>query len=142
MGKCGFCEEFKRQRDHEHKELRYEYSAVLERSVYGDGHFLFRGKCSSYPLRFCPECGKRLDGQEKPCGDCPAVFAVKAMAVSDLQPVVRCKDCVHSRERNEHERNYLVEDVLICTHPDCSDDCWFATWYDHWCRYGERRRTE
>ena len=93
MGKCGFCEEFKRQRDREHKELRYEYSAVLERSVYGDGGFLFRGKCSSYPLRFCPECGKRLDGQEKPCGDCPAVFTIKAMAAADLQPVVRCKDC-------------------------------------------------
>ena len=93
MGKCGFCEEFKRQRGRENKELRYKYSAVLERSVSCDGHFLFRGKVSSYPLRFCPECGKRLDGQEKPCGDCPAVFTIKAMAAADLQPVVRCKDC-------------------------------------------------
>jgi hypothetical protein len=84
----------------------------------------------------------RKQGEDKHCGPCPAIHAVKAMAASDLQAVVRCKDCVHSRERNEHERNYLVEDVLICTHPDCSDDCWFATWYDHWCRYGERRRTD
>jgi hypothetical protein len=126
MGKCGFCEEFKRQRDREHKELRYEYSAVLERSVYGDGGFLFRGKCSSYPLRFCPECGKRLDGQEKPCGDCPAVFTIKAMAASDLQPVVRCKDCdvPHNKWTGCPNLNGLIP-------PD-----------DFYCARGERRRTE
>lgn len=38
---------------------------------------------------------------------------------ADAVEVVRCKGCKHSRERNEHERNYLVEDVRICTHPDC-----------------------
>ena len=40
-----------------------------------------------------------LDGKEKPCGDCPAVFAVKSLAHADLQPVVRCKDCVHRHSR-------------------------------------------
>ena len=130
MGKCGFCEEFKRQRDREHKELRYEYSAVLERSVYGDGGFLFRGKCSSYPLRFCPECGKRLDGQEKPCGDCPAVFTIKAMAAADLQPVVRCKDCKHFETELDHPYG-----------PWCN---WhhFDAAYNDFCNYGERRRTD
>lgn len=126
MGKCGFCEAFKWQRDHEHKELRYEYRAVLERSVYGDGHFLFRGKCSSYPLRFCPECGKRLDGQEKPCGDCPAVFTIKAMAAADLQPVVRCKDCdvPHNKWTGCPNLNGMIP-------PD-----------DFYCARGERRRAD
>lgn len=62
--------------------------------------------------------------------EAPAVDAVE---------VVRCKDCKHSRERDEHEREYVVEGVVICTHPDCSEDSWFATWADHWCRHGERR---
>ena len=35
----------------------------------------------------------RKQREEKTCGPCPAIHAVKAMAVSDLQPVVRCKDC-------------------------------------------------
>ena len=61
------------------------------------------------------------------------------MAKSSLMPVVRCKDCKQSRERNEYEKNYLVEGVRVCTHPECSSDCWFATWDDHWCSYGERR---
>lgn len=61
------------------------------------------------------------------------------MAKADLVAVVRCKDCKHSRERNEYERNYLVEGVRICTHHECSDDCWYATWPDHSCSYGERR---
>ena len=68
--------------------------------------------------------------------------ALRNIPAVDAVEVVRCKDCKHSRDRNEYEKNYLVEGVLICTHPDCSDDCWFATWYDHWCRYGERRGDE
>jgi hypothetical protein len=57
----------------------------------------------------------------------------------DAVEVVRCKDCKHSRERNEYEKAYLVDGVRVCTHPECSSDCWFATWDDHWCSYGERR---
>jgi hypothetical protein len=134
MGKCGFCEEFKRQRDREHKELRYEYSAVLERSVYDDGHFLFIGKCSSYPLRFCPECGKRLDGQEKPCGDCPAVFTIKAMAAADLQPVVRCKDCKHAgKGPSVFTPGHINCGLRMRPAPVRPDD---------FCSYGVRRRTD
>ena len=41
----------------------------------------------------------RKQGEDKTCGPCPAIHAVKAMAASDLVPVVRCKDCVHRRSR-------------------------------------------
>lgn len=64
---------------------------------------------------------------------------IKAAAAVDAVEVVRCRDCKHSRERNEYERVYLVDGVLICTNPDCTDDCWQAVWPDHWCKCGERR---
>jgi hypothetical protein len=65
--------------------------------------------------------------------------AARDLVANGVVPVVRCKDCKHSRERNEYEKNYLVEGVRVCTRPECSDDCWYATWPDHWCSYGERR---
>lgn len=61
------------------------------------------------------------------------------MLNGELVEVVRCKDCKHNRERNEYERNYLVDGVLICTSPDATDDCWNAVWGYHFCSYGERR---
>lgn len=70
---------------------------------------------------------------------CEGYRAGKAAAMDEI---VRCKDCKHKRERNEHERNYLVEGVLICTSPDATDDCWNPVWPDHFCSYGERRADE
>ena len=58
----------------------------------------------------------------------------------DAVPVVRCRECKHHRDKNEQERQYLVEDILICTSPDATDDCWNAVWPDHFCSYGERKR--
>ena len=57
----------------------------------------------------------------------------------DAVPVVRCQDCKHHRDKNEQEQQYLVEDILICTSPDATDDCWNAVWPDHFCSYGERK---
>lgn len=57
----------------------------------------------------------------------------------DAVPVVRCRECKHHRDKNEQERKYLVEDILICTSPDATDDCWNAVWPDHFCSYGERK---
>ena len=56
----------------------------------------------------------------------------------DAVPVVRCWECKHHRDKNEQERQYLVEDILICTSPDATDDCWNAVWPDHFCSYGEK----
>ena len=57
----------------------------------------------------------------------------------DAVPVVRCRECKHHRDKNEQEQQYLVEDVLICTSPDATDDCWNAVWSDHFLLL---RRTE
>ena len=57
----------------------------------------------------------------------------------DAVPVVRCRECKHHRDKNEQERKYLVEDILICTSPDATEDCWNAVWPDHFCSYGERK---
>ena len=62
--------------------------------------------------------------------------AVKAL--EDV-PVVRCRECKHHRDKNEQERQYLVEDILICTSQDATEDCWNAVWPDHFCSYGERK---
>ena len=59
--------------------------------------------------------------------------------IIDAVPVVRCRDCKHHRDKNEQEQQYLVEDILICTSPDATDDCWNAVWPDHFCSYGERK---
>ena len=60
----------------------------------------------------------------------------------DAVPVVRCRECRHHRDKNEQEQQYLVEDILICTSPDATDDCWNAVWPDHFCSYGERKENE
>lgn len=57
-------------------------------------------------------------------------------------PVVRCKDCKHSREQNIDERKYLIEGVLICTSPDATDKCWNPVFGKHFCSYGEGKNNE
>ena len=64
---------------------------------------------------------------------------IEAAQTVDAVPVVRCRECKHHRDKNEQERQYLVEDILICTSPDATDDCWNAVWPDHFCSYGERK---
>ena len=65
---------------------------------------------------------------------------IDAAPTVDAVPVVRCRECKHHRDKNEQERQYLVEDILICTSPDATDDCWNAVWPDHFCSYGERKK--
>ena len=64
---------------------------------------------------------------------------IEAAQTVDAVPVVRCRECKHHRDKNEQEQQYLAEDVLICTSPDATDDCWNAVWPDHFCSYGERK---
>ena len=63
-------------------------------------------------------------------------MAAKAL---DAVPVVRCRECKHHRDKNEQEHQYLVDDILICTSQDATEDCWNAVWPDHFCSYGERK---
>ena len=75
-------------------------------------------------------------------GTKPVHFSANAIDLAptvDAVPVVRCRECKHHRDKNEQEQQYLVEDILICTSPDATDDCWNAVWPDHFCSYGERK---
>ena len=58
----------------------------------------------------------------------------------DTVPVVRCKDCKHTREKNGHEQFMYNENVCICT----KEDIWGITKNepvldDDFCPYGERK---
>ena len=64
---------------------------------------------------------------------------IESAPTVDAVEVVRCRECKHHRDKNEQEQQYLVEDVLICTSPDATDDCWNAVWPDHFCSYGKRK---
>lgn len=66
-------------------------------------------------------------------------YMIRKRPTVDAVEVVRCRECKNSREQNEHERNYLVEGVLICTSSDATNDCWNAVWPEHFCSYGERK---
>ena len=79
-----------------------------------------------------------VDGEVKGVGLILAETVDNAPTI-DAVPVVRCRECKHHRDKNEHEQQYLVEDILICTSPDATDDCWNAVWPDHFCSYGERK---
>ena len=73
--------------------------------------------------------------------ECTELAIKECLSIVRRMPeaVVRCRECKHHRDKNEHERQYLAEDVLICTSPDATDDCWNAVWPDHFCSYGERK---
>ena len=68
-------------------------------------------------------------GRKKTCDPCPAIFAIKAMAASDLQPVVRCKDCAQWPKAKANSKGFL-----ICP---ASGRAIMAT---DFCSKGERRR--
>ena len=68
-----------------------------------------------------------------------ATLILREAPTIDAVPVVRCMECKHHRDKNEQEQQYLVEDILICTSQDATDDCWNAVWPDHFCSYGERK---
>ena len=118
--------------------------------------------------KFCPNCGAKMKGgvprkavSEMQTGNtkcfgcnqgylncyqtCPNSpvrnndVPLTQINTPDVVDVVRCKECKYSRERNEHEREYLVEGVLICTSCEASDECWNPVYPSHFCSYGERK---
>lgn len=65
--------------------------------------------------------------------------AVHRLPVADVAPVVRCKDCVHARKKNDYEGAYLCDEVLICTSCEASEDGWLPVWPQHFCSDGRPR---
>ena len=87
-------------------------------------------------------CGAKCGCEYEDCGnegDCGYDHFISNAPTVDAVPVVRCRECKHHRDKNEQEQQYLVEDILICTSPDATDDCWNAVWPDHFCSYGEQK---
>ena len=80
----------------------------------------------------CATCGEHHTAED-------VIMMIKTAPTVDAVPVVRCRECKHHRDKNEQEQQYLVEDILICTSPDATDDCWNAVWPDHFCSYGKRK---
>ena len=80
----------------------------------------------------CATCGEHHTAED-------VIMMIKTAPTVDAVPVVRCRECKHHRDKNEQEQQYLVEDILICTSPDATDDCWNAVWPDHFCSYGARK---
>lgn len=76
-------------------------------------------------------CGEHYTAED-------VIMMIKTAPTVDAVPVVRCWECKHHRDKNEQERQYLVEDILICTSQDATEDCWNAVWPDHFCSYGEK----
>lgn len=58
---------------------------------------------------------------------------------ADVVPVVRCKDCAYTREKDEYESVYLCNECVICTH---SEGGWRPVWPTHFCGYGERKEND
>lgn len=75
--------------------------------------------------------------------DLPYKSSVKRVLVQaptvDAVEVVRCEECVWSREKDENEQRYLVEGVLICTNSEAVDSGWNPVLPSHFCSCGERR---
>ena len=65
--------------------------------------------------------------------------AIEDAPAVDVVEVVRCKDCMWCREKNEKEKAYLIEEVDICTNCDATDDGWNPVFPEHFCSYGEKK---
>ena len=61
---------------------------------------------------------------------------------SAFDELVPCAECIHSRELNEHEEDYLSDGVIICTSQDAIDSGWNPVWPDDFCSYGKRREED
>lgn len=57
----------------------------------------------------------------------------------DAVPVVRCRECKHSRELNKTEWTCVCADALMCENPEAHADCCTPMWPDDFCSYGERK---
>lgn len=61
---------------------------------------------------------------------------ISKIPAADVAPVVRCKDCVSTRKKDDYESVYLDYEVLICTNCEYG---WQAVWPNHFCGYGKRK---
>lgn len=65
-----------------------------------------------------------------------AICVLHDLPAADVAPVVRCKDCAYTREKDEYESVYLGDECVICTN---SEYGWQPVWPNHFCGYGKRK---
>lgn len=68
-----------------------------------------------------------------------ALREIRNAPAADVAPVVRCKDCVHARKKNDYESAYLCYGILICTNCEVGEDGWLPVWPQHFCSYGRQK---
>ena len=67
-----------------------------------------------------------------------ADFAIDSQAAVDAVEVVRCKDCVHSRELDKYEKQLYLPECVGCTKHSKSYSS-VVMMGDDFCSYGERK---
>lgn len=95
-----------------------------------EGCYTYHYELKDWDLFQCKELdkGKPWDGHTSK--DVRRLLSIHA---ADAVPVVRCKDCASTREKDEYESVYLCDEVLICT--NCEGG-WQPVWPTHFCGYG------
>lgn len=63
----------------------------------------------------------------------------KAAAMDEL---VRCKDCMHTREMDEREKRVYCDGCIVCLSPEASVEGYNIVFPDGFCSYGEKRDKE
>lgn len=66
------------------------------------------------------------------------IVAIKNAPKADVVEVVRCKDCVNSREMDKYEKNLYVSGCVGCTLHSASYHSVIMEG-DSFCSYGERK---
>lgn len=64
---------------------------------------------------------------------------MKTPPTIDAVPVVRCKDCKHTRDMAECEARIYCEECLVCLKSEATVDGYNVVFPEHFCSYGERR---
>lgn len=84
----------------------------------------------------------RLGGLEEPWDLSAIETEIESAPTIDAVPVVRCKDCKHSRGLNEKERLCVCDNALICKNSEAHVDGWNPMWPDDFCSYGEKKEAD
>lgn len=65
--------------------------------------------------------------------------ALENIPAEDVVPVVRCKDCVYSRELTLNEKRVYFQGVVICTNPEVTDGIACGRFGSDFCSEGVRK---
>lgn len=74
------------------------------------------------------------------CRTCDAIALASRIILHDVVPVVRCKDCKHTRKKTSYEEALYIEETVMCIKEDpFGGTADTAMMPDDFCSYGEKR---